>query len=121
MGIEEILNPDTWLTTTGGPRYVQLRRRLESAITDGRLSSGRRRELAEDVDALARGFGYRNRLFHAEVAFRERSRLSSLPPFIFTYELAENGRTMVGAGCLTEVRRVLAAPIPSGNVEESSA
>ena len=40
MGIEEILNPDTWLTTTGGPRYVQLRRRLETAIADGRLPAG---------------------------------------------------------------------------------
>ena len=40
MGINEILNPDTWLTTTGGPRYVQLRRRLETAITSGRLPAG---------------------------------------------------------------------------------
>lgn len=40
MEIEEILKPGTWLTITGGPRYIQLQRRLESAITSGRLPAG---------------------------------------------------------------------------------
>ena len=40
MSIQEILDPSSWLSTSGGPRYVQLHRRLEKAIQTGQLPPG---------------------------------------------------------------------------------
>jgi len=40
MNINEILDPTTWLTPNGGPRYIQLKRRIELAIRDGLLDPG---------------------------------------------------------------------------------
>ena len=38
MTINDILDPRRWLTATGGPRYIQLKRRIETAIKDGSLA-----------------------------------------------------------------------------------
>ncbi|MFQ6548449.1 GntR family transcriptional regulator [Aestuariibius sp. 2305UL40-4] len=50
----EFLRPDAWLSDNGGPRYAQLRRRLEEGITSGILppnsSLPPERELAEITD-----------------------------------------------------------------------
>ncbi len=35
MSIAEFLHPDRWMSDTAGPRYVQLRRRLEAGIESG--------------------------------------------------------------------------------------
>ncbi len=35
--IAELLVPDTWLSAAGGPRYLQLRQRIRSAVNQGRL------------------------------------------------------------------------------------
>ena len=35
--IAELLAPDTWLSAAGGPRYLQLRQRIRSAVDQGRL------------------------------------------------------------------------------------
>lgn len=40
MNIHEILDPASWLSPSGGPRYIQLRRRLENAINSGQLQPG---------------------------------------------------------------------------------
>ncbi len=37
MSIAEFLNPDLWLSAAGGPRYIQLRRRIEDGIAEGLL------------------------------------------------------------------------------------
>jgi len=37
MTIAEFLNPENWLTPTSGPRYLQLRRRIEQGISLGLL------------------------------------------------------------------------------------
>lgn len=54
MSITEFLKPDAWLGQTSGPRYVQLRRRLEAGINDGILlpntSLPPERELAQLTD-----------------------------------------------------------------------
>lgn len=51
MSVVEFLRPEGWLGETGGPRYVQLRQRLESGIESGLLppnsSLPPERELAE--------------------------------------------------------------------------
>ncbi len=51
MSVHEILDPQNWLAPHGGPRYMQLRRRLEEAIESGRLPPGTplppEREIAE--------------------------------------------------------------------------
>lgn len=40
MSIEEVFDPSSWLSPTGGPRYVQLRRRIEQGIENGQLPAG---------------------------------------------------------------------------------
>jgi len=40
MNAHEILEPSSWLSPSGGPRYIQLRRRLENAINSGQLPPG---------------------------------------------------------------------------------
>lgn len=54
MDIAEFLRPDSWLSDTAGPRYVQLRRRLEEGIEDGILAPNSslppEREMAEMTD-----------------------------------------------------------------------
>ena len=40
MNIRELLDPQGWLTSHGGPRYQQLHRRLEDAIHSGALPPG---------------------------------------------------------------------------------
>lgn len=54
MTITEFLSPALWMRRDGGPRYVQLRRRLEEAIAQGILppaaSLPPEREIAERTD-----------------------------------------------------------------------
>ncbi|MCG6885270.1 MAG: GntR family transcriptional regulator, partial [Silicimonas sp.] len=54
MNAVEFLRPDGWLSEGGGPRYVQLRRRLEEGITTGLLAPNSslppERELADITD-----------------------------------------------------------------------
>lgn len=40
MSIQEFLEPGSWLSPKSGPRYIQLRRRLEAAINEGQLPPG---------------------------------------------------------------------------------
>lgn len=40
MTIAAFLAPDRWLKSDGGPRYVQLRRRLAKGVDDGLLAAG---------------------------------------------------------------------------------
>lgn len=54
MTVEDFLRPETWLGHSTGPRYVQLRRRLEAGIRDGILAPDSslppERELAQLTD-----------------------------------------------------------------------
>ncbi len=54
MSVIEFLHPKGWLVESGGPRYVQLRRRLEQGIGSGVLSPNSslppERELADITD-----------------------------------------------------------------------
>ncbi|MEL7115652.1 MAG: GntR family transcriptional regulator [Pseudomonadota bacterium] len=54
MDIAEFLRPDAWLSRGAGPRYVQLRRRLEAGIADGILAPNAslppERDIAEMTD-----------------------------------------------------------------------
>ncbi|MEQ3708488.1 MAG: GntR family transcriptional regulator [Tateyamaria sp.] len=54
MDIAEFLRPEGWLSRSAGPRYVQLRRRLEAGIEDGILAPNSslppEREIAEITD-----------------------------------------------------------------------
>lgn len=54
MSIEEFLRPEAWLGRSAGPRYVQLRRRLEDGIRDGVLAPNSslppEREMAQLTD-----------------------------------------------------------------------
>ena len=54
MTVAEFLHPEGWLKQTAGPRYVQLRRRLEQGIEDGILAPNSslppEREIADLTD-----------------------------------------------------------------------
>ncbi|MDA7425647.1 GntR family transcriptional regulator [Thalassococcus lentus] len=54
MDIADFLRPEAWLSRSAGPRYVQLRRRLEAGIEEGILAPNSslppERELAEITD-----------------------------------------------------------------------
>lgn len=54
MSVADFLRPEAWLSQNGGPRYVQLRRRLEEGIETGVLppnsSLPPEREIAEITD-----------------------------------------------------------------------
>ena len=57
MDVRDLLDPDAWLVPHGGPRYLQLQRRLESAIESGQLAPNTplppEREIA-DMTSLSR-------------------------------------------------------------------
>jgi hypothetical protein len=83
--------------------YAELDGRLEIfsdyeflAVTERRLSSRERQDIARRLAALERDFAQRNPLFHIDVIFRERHRLRSMPPIIFTYELKANAQVLEG-------------------------
>jgi len=40
MSIQDVFNPKSWLSPKAGPRYLQLRRRIEKAIETGQLTPG---------------------------------------------------------------------------------
>ena len=40
MSVQDVLNPDNWLSSSGGPRYLQLQRRIELAIAENALPPG---------------------------------------------------------------------------------
>ncbi len=88
------------------------------AVTAGRLPARIRRDVYADVERIAAGFGHASPLFHVDVLFRERRRLGTLPPFIFTYELAATGRTVHGPDLRREIRRVGLANLDRRNTHE---
>ncbi len=75
-------------------------------VTRRRLGAAEQRPLREDLDRLAASFGYANPLFHVELLCRERRSLARMPPYLFTFELIANGRTLAGLPQLDGVRRV---------------
>ncbi len=87
-------------------------------VTRRRLPGAIRRALAAEVDGLASGWGYRSPLFHVDLVFRERARLGSLPPFVFTHELRANGRVLYGPDVRTEIRPVTLADLDRRNTHE---
>ena len=56
MNVAEFLNPDAWLLSDGGPRYLQLRQRISQGVDEGVLkvavSLPPEREIATLTDLL---------------------------------------------------------------------
>ncbi len=75
-------------------------------VTSRRLRPNEQLELRDALAALATTFGYVNPLFHVELLCRERRSLARMPPYIFTFELVANARTLAGPPILDKVRRV---------------
>ena len=69
MDVADFLRPEGWLSRGSGPRYVQLRRRLEEGIEDGILppnsSLPPEREIAEITDLSVSNVGF---LLHSAIA-----------------------------------------------------
>ena len=87
-------------------------------VTRGRMVAARRADLTRRASSLAAGWGQRSPLFHVDLLLRERSRLKSLPPFIFTHELREAGRTLAGPELRPEIRAVGMANLDRRNTRE---
>lgn len=81
-------------------------------VTRGQPDSALRRGLSDAAARVGAGFGYRSPLFHVDLAFRARRRLTSLPPIIFTHELAARGRVLRGPDLRAEIR-----PVDLGNLD----
>jgi hypothetical protein len=88
------------------------------AVTSRRLDAGVRAELAARVHEEGAAFGYRSPLFHAEVLFREESRLSTLPAIVFTHELRARGAILAGECDLGRVRSVTIDTLDRRNTHE---
>jgi len=52
MTIEEFLNPESWMGSGSGPRYVQLRRRLEESIESGLMAANEPLPAEREIAAL---------------------------------------------------------------------
>lgn len=87
-------------------------------VTARRLPWPRQAALRRRVRALADTWGQRSPLFHVDLLLRPRSRLADLPPFLFTYELREAGRTLYGPELREEIRPVDLAGLDRRNTRE---
>lgn len=87
-------------------------------ICRSRLGPAAQRRIRERVDVASATWGQSSPLFHLDLVFRERRRLSSLPPFVFTYEAREAGRTLLGPELGPAIREVTLANLDRRNTHE---
>jgi hypothetical protein len=59
-------------------------------ITPKRISSSEQTKIRQQARAISDKFPYQNSLFHVDIAFQPRSRLSKMPHSIFTFEFKSN-------------------------------
>ena len=87
-------------------------------VVPRRLSGEARRRLRHIIAEEERRIANPNPLFHIDVAVRERRRLATLPPTIFTFELRANGKLLYGEDLLQEVPLVTTANLDYANTRE---
>lgn len=87
-------------------------------VTTRRLHRSEEAALRRQVEALAATWGQRSPLFHVDLLLRPRSRLGDLPPFLFTFELREAGRTLFGPELREAIRPVDLAVLDRRNTRE---
>lgn len=87
-------------------------------VTRGRLRGAVRRALRTRLADVVASWGQESPQFHLDLLFRERHRLRSLPPFVFTFEAREAGRRLVGPDFGPEIRRVTLANLDLRNTRE---
>lgn len=87
-------------------------------VTQRPLREVEQSALRADLDTLAASFGHANPRFHVDFLVRPHYRLRSLPPFVFTYELVANGRTLAGRPMLDRVRPVGLTNLDRQNTRE---
>jgi len=66
-------------------------------ITDGPVSVREKGRQTQMLVELEEKFFPHNPLFHIDVIYREKGRLSTLQPIIFTYELKQNAQALYGS------------------------
>jgi hypothetical protein len=76
------------------------------AVSASAPTSVQRRIVSDIAASWERRIANPNPLFHIDIITRKRSRLQTLPPIIFTYELKQNGRVLSGKDVREEVRAV---------------
>lgn len=87
-------------------------------VTRSRLSASAGRAIRERLLAAAAAWGQVSPLFQLDLVFRERRRLRSLPPFVFTFEAREAGQTLLGPELGPAIRRVTVASLDRRNTRE---
>mgnify|MGYP005851315099 CR=1 FL=1 len=105
--------------------YVELDGRLEVfsdyellVVSGRRLPALKRQHIADQLTALEREFAQRNPLFHIDVLFRQRRRLGTLPPIVFTHELKANARVLYGEDVRPLLPEVTLANLDLRNTNE---
>ena len=88
------------------------------AVTTKRISRQNRTILQNQLRSLEKQIGNPNPLFHIDVLFRERNRLSTLPSTIFLYELKQNGIDLYGRDMRHEMPEVTIRNLDFRNTNE---
>lgn len=88
------------------------------AVTPTRPTLKQQQELQNFIASRERQFANPNPLFHIDLIARERTRLRSFPPIIFTYEMCQNARFLYGEDLHTEFPEVTLANLNLRNTRE---
>ncbi|HIC88642.1 MAG TPA: hypothetical protein EYP04_04485 [Anaerolineae bacterium] len=87
-------------------------------VTSAQLSQAQRQTLGTQLEALERKIANPNPLFHIDVIYRERQRLATMPPIIFTFELKQNARVLYGEDLRSEIPDVTLENLDFRNTNE---
>jgi predicted nucleotidyltransferase len=87
-------------------------------VTTKRISPQNRKIFQNQLMSLEKHIGNPNPLFHIDVLFRERHRVSTLPQTIFAYELKQNGVNLYGRDVRHEMPEVTIRNLDFRNTNE---
>jgi predicted nucleotidyltransferase len=87
-------------------------------VTTKKISRQSGKIFQNQLLSLEKQIGNPNPLFHIDVIFRERSRLSALPPTLFVYEFKQNGINLGGPDVRHEIPEVTISNLDLRNTNE---
>jgi len=87
-------------------------------VTTSRISGQDRHRIQSRLHDLEKAIANPNPLFHIDVLYREKKRLTTFPPLIFTYELKENAKQLDGENILSDIPDVTLANLDLRNTNE---
>ncbi len=87
-------------------------------VTERRPTAAQRRAVGRMIAEEEKRLANPNPLFHIDLAWRERRRLATLPPRLFTFEMKETARLLYGTLLLSEVPQVTLRTLDFANTRE---